>query len=94
MSLLPKQTVNKAVTTLLRKNLVDMKEVSEDRRAKVVSLTPRGRRHARHVVESLNGLETKALSQFSDEQRKDFVEMMKAITKTINAAEPPSGLDL
>lgn len=87
---LPKQTVNKVITTLYKRGFVEMQELQKDLRAKAVRLTPMGRRHARRMVESLTELERKALASFTPEQRRDFVAMLKAVTATVEASEPPA----
>ncbi len=87
---LPKQTVNKVVSTLYKQRMIEMHELPEDRRAKAVRLTPMGRRQARRIVGNLTELQNNALGSFTTEQRADFIKMLQAVAAAVEAAEPPS----
>ena len=74
---LPKQTINSVVTSFCKKGLVEMREMSEDRRHKTLHLTTKGTEYAKKILPKLESAEQYSLSQFSEEERHVFLQLMR-----------------
>lgn len=73
---LPKQTVNSIVGAFLRNGLVELAELPQDRRAKVVRLTEPGRRFAERVIVPEGEAEDEAFSEFSESEREQLLALL------------------
>lgn len=71
---LPKQTVNSIVTSLYKRGYVEMRELAEDRRAKSIHLTARGKEYADSIAERLYHAEYQAMESLSTKQRKELLD--------------------
>ena len=76
-SLLPKQTVNTIITYFYKSGMVELHELPEDRRAKSIHLTEKGRKYAMQVVPHIHQAEIKAMEKLTDEQRASLLAGMK-----------------
>lgn len=73
----PKQTVNMIIRGFQEKEWVELKESSEDRRIKIVSLTPEGMAFATKTIEPFRACAEKA---FKVIDAKDRMGMAKALS--------------
>lgn len=78
-----KQAVNLAVRHFLSRDLVDLREIKEDRRNKTVRLTEAGRAFAKPIVEKMWDAEMTTIRQLSDEQREQVIEAARIYEKTL-----------
>lgn len=81
---LPKQTINSVVSTFCKQGFVTMEEMSEDRRHKVLHLTEKGKEYANKILPKVERAEQNSFSQFSDEERKLFLRLMKKYVDTFS----------
>ncbi|MDO4388959.1 MAG: MarR family transcriptional regulator [Eubacteriales bacterium] len=72
----PKQAVNLVVRTLLEEDLVELKELPENRKNKGITLTSRGRQRCRETVAPLLSRENRAMNRMSPEERQEMLRLL------------------
>lgn len=75
-TLLPRQTVNTIITGFFKNRLVELRELPEDRRTKVIYLTQAGQEYAQKVIPHIREAEKRAMERLSDAQRQALIEGM------------------
>jgi DNA-binding MarR family transcriptional regulator len=73
-TLLPKQTVNAIITAFLKKKILELSEMKDDRRAKFIRLTKSGKKFADKIIPKIIDAEINALGKLTIEQRTEFLE--------------------
>ena len=76
-SYLPKQTVNSIVMAFQKQGLVELAELPEDRRHKLIRLTEKGRAYAGQVIPQVDRAEEKSMAQFTPEERALLLNMLR-----------------
>lgn len=76
-TLIPKQTVNTIITYFYKSQMVELREVPEDRRSKSIHLTQKGREYAEKVIPHIHQAEVMAMEKLSNKQREALLEAMK-----------------
>lgn len=76
-TLLPKQTVNVAVTQFFKQGLIELREVLEDRRNKTIHLTKKGKNFSKKYVNHIMNCERKAMDSMTKEQSEQLIQSMK-----------------
>lgn len=71
----PKQTVNSAISSLVKKGLVSLEQISGARNSKAVKLTPVGIELCTKIITPLVNVELRALSKMSNEERELFIQL-------------------
>lgn len=74
---LPKQTVNSVITGFYKQQLVELREMPEDRRVKTIHLTKKGQEYADSILPQIKEAEYNAMAELSDEQRRELLNSMK-----------------
>ena len=72
---LPKQTVNSAISSLVRSGYICLRPIASARNSKAVVLTDEGMELCRHTVIPILEAEERALSRMSDEERRLFLSL-------------------
>ncbi len=75
--LLPRQTVNTVITSFYKQDLVELRELPEDRRIKRVYLTEKGKAYADSVLPQIHQAEYEAMAQIPEAQREFLLSVMK-----------------
>lgn len=90
-TLLPKQTVNAAVTGFWKQGYVELTELREDRRVKTIRLTETGKQYADGIVPKIENAGAKAMEMLTPEQRSALIEttclMRDALQKSMKESE-------
>lgn len=76
-TLLPRQTVNSVITGLYKQDLIELREVPEDRRVKSLSLTEKGQEYIAGILPRIQKAEYEAMEELSEEQRESLLNGMK-----------------
>ena len=79
---LPKQTVNSAITALIRQGLIYL-EPSKGR-SKYIRLTDAGDAVVREKIDPIRQMECRALQQMEPEERRRFLELMARYTHLLH----------
>lgn len=75
-TLLPKQTVNNVVTAFYRSGYIDLCELPENRRIKLIHLTDKGRRYAATLIPQIHEADISAMNSLSDEEQDTLIELI------------------
>jgi DNA-binding MarR family transcriptional regulator len=81
---LPKQTVSLILSGLEKKGYILRKVNPKDRRNKIVSFTDQGGQYAKVILGELKSAEIEALSNMSEEQRRDMVESFSSLSDLLS----------
>lgn len=81
MSFLPKQTVNTIITGFYKKGYLELKELPEDRRTKIIYLTEKGKKYMDTFSPRIKKAEYEAMQSLSEEQRRMLVESIRLYGK-------------
>ncbi len=79
-----KQTVNLIIKNLLAENYVTITEVPENKRNKIVQMTPSGRAYCEKVVRHITWAEDTAMSMFTAEEQKQLIDLSRTYTKNLS----------
>lgn len=80
-----KQTVNSALKTLEARDLVTLAPAEDDRRAKLVSLTPAGRAFADERIRPAIAAEDRAFTSLAPAERAELLRLVRAYASAIDA---------
>ncbi|MBM6676688.1 MarR family transcriptional regulator [Olsenella uli] len=80
-----KQTVNSALKTLAARGLVELVPAENDRRTKLVSLTPAGRAFADERVRPAIAAEDRAFTSLAPAERAELLRLVRAYASAIDA---------
>jgi DNA-binding MarR family transcriptional regulator len=82
-----KSTISRAVTTLLKNNLIERVENEDDRREFDLRLTRKGRKFYEELFPRLLRKEQEILSCLSAQERKDFAQLLGKIEKSLDLVQ-------
>lgn len=74
---LPKQTINSVVSLFCKQGLVELIELSEDRRHKTLHLTEKGQEYAASVLPKIETAEQRCIEQFTENEREILLKLLK-----------------
>ena len=74
---LPKQTINAAITSFLKKGWVTLEELPEDRRNKTVKFTEEGLARASEIMLKVRESEFTAMGKLTEKQRETLIDLTK-----------------
>ena len=74
--LLPKQTVNIAITYFYRKGYIKLIENPENRREKTIHFTEEGKKYAENIILKFRECEYKTIKRIGIENMKDFIKIL------------------
>ena len=80
-----KQPVNSALKTLEPRDLVTLPPAEDDRRAKLVSLTPAGRAFADERIRPAIAAEDRAFTSLAPAERAELLRLVRAYASAIDA---------
>ena len=75
LMMFPKQTINSAVTGLVKKGYVELEMIPGTRNRKKIILTKAGRSFAKDTVCRLQSAESRALGQMGDKKMKQYIAL-------------------
>ena len=78
-----KQTVNLIIKNLLSNGYVTVTEVPENKRNKVVQMTPAGRDYCEKVVRHITWAEDTAMSMFTPEEQEQLINLSRKNIKNL-----------
>ncbi len=78
-----KQTVNLIVKGLLSEGDVEMRDIPENKKNKLVIMTDQGREKYKAIVTHITWAEDKAMSMLSDEEQKTLVDLSSRFTQNL-----------
>lgn len=76
-TLLPKQTVNNVITSFYKSGYIELCELSENRRIKVIHLTKTGEKYADTLISHIKNAEYKAMEKLTTEQQEQLNKLMQ-----------------
>jgi DNA-binding MarR family transcriptional regulator len=82
-----KSTISRAVTSLLKRNVIERVENEEDRREFNLRLTRQGQKLYEELIPRLLRRELKMLACLSAQERKDFALMLGKIEKSLDLVQ-------
>jgi DNA-binding MarR family transcriptional regulator len=85
-----KSTISRAVTALMRRQLVERVENEDDRREYRLRMTRKGRALYHELIPRLLRKEQEILSCLSAQERKDFARMLGKIEKSLGLVQTSS----
>jgi DNA-binding MarR family transcriptional regulator len=85
-----KSTISRAVTALMRRQLVERVENEDDRREYQLRMTRKGRALYHELIPRLLRKEQEILSCLSAQERKDFARMLGKIEKSLGLVQTTS----
>ncbi|MDR0637715.1 MAG: MarR family transcriptional regulator [Spirochaetaceae bacterium] len=85
---LPKQTVSNVITLFYKQGIVELKEVSADRRNKTIHLTKSGQQFADSLIPQIQNAEYEAMEKLTPKQRQALIEGIKIYGETFRQAMP------
>jgi DNA-binding MarR family transcriptional regulator len=82
-----KSTISRAVTALMKRQLVERVENQDDRREFQLRMTPKGSALYQQLIPRLLRREQEILSCLSVQQRKDFAKLLSTIEKSLGLVQ-------
>jgi DNA-binding MarR family transcriptional regulator len=82
-----KSTISRAVTALMKRQLVERVENQDDRREFQLRMTPKGSALYQQLIPRLLRREQEILSCLSAQQRKDFARLLGTIEKSLGLVQ-------
>ena len=78
-----KQTVNLIIKNLLSDRYVTVAEAPGNKRNKIVRMTEAGKAYCEKVIRHITWAEDTAMSMFSAEEQKQFIDLSRTFTKNL-----------
>lgn len=75
-TLLPKQTVNNVITSFYKSGYIDLCELPENRRIKVIHLTDKGREYANTLIPQIHEANILAMNTLSDNEQDTLIRLI------------------
>jgi DNA-binding MarR family transcriptional regulator len=88
-----KSTISRAVTALMKRQLVERVENEDDRREYALRMTRKGKALYRELIPRLKRREQEILSCLSAQERKDFARMLGKIENSLNLVQTSEQAD-
>ena len=82
-----KSTISRAVTALMKRQLVERVENEDDRREYALRMTPKGKTLYQKLIPRLLRKEQEILSCLSAQEKKDFARMLGKIEKSLDLVQ-------
>ena len=77
LTMLPKQTINTIVMSFYKQGLLEMLELPEDRRHKILLLSEKGRELTGRILPKISRAESRSIHQFSVEEKETFFRLLE-----------------
>jgi DNA-binding MarR family transcriptional regulator len=88
-----KSTISRAVTALMKRQLVERVENEDDRREFALRMTPKGNALYEELIPRLKRREQEILSCLSAQQRKDFAALLGKIEQSLDLIQTSTEAD-
>jgi DNA-binding MarR family transcriptional regulator len=88
---LPKQTVNNVITAFYKQGIVELRELSADRRTKTIHLTKEGQKFSGSLIPQIQKAEYEAMEKLTPKQRQSLIESMRIYCEMFRQAMPAGG---
>ena len=88
-----KSTISRAVTALMKRQLVERVENEDDRREYALRMTPKGKALYQKLIPRLLRKEQKILSCLSARERKDFARLLGKIENSLDLVQTSEQAD-
>jgi DNA-binding MarR family transcriptional regulator len=88
-----KSTISRAVTALMKRQLVERVENEDDRREFALRMTPKGKALYQELIPRLKRREQEILSCLSAQQRKDFAALLGKIEQSLGLIQTSKEAD-
>ena len=75
LMMFPKQTINSAVTVLVKKGFIELEMIPGTRNRKKIMLTSEGAAFAEDTVNRVLSAETRAIARMGDKQMKQYIAL-------------------
>lgn len=72
---IPKQTINSAITSLIKKGYIYLEQITAARNSKAILLTDKGAAFCKKAIQPILNGEQRAFSQLTEEERKTFISL-------------------
>jgi DNA-binding MarR family transcriptional regulator len=82
-----KSTISRAVTALMKRQLVERVENEDDRREYALRMTPKGKALYQKLIPRLKRKEQEILSGLSAQERKDFARLLGKIETSLDLVQ-------
>jgi DNA-binding MarR family transcriptional regulator len=82
-----KSTISRAVTALMKRQLVERVENEDDRREYALRMTPKGKALYQKLIPRLKRKEQEILSCLSAQERKDFARLLGKIENSLDLVQ-------
>jgi DNA-binding MarR family transcriptional regulator len=82
-----KSTISRAVTALMKRQLVERVENEDDRREYALRMTPKGKALYQKLIPRLKRKEQEILSCLSAQERKDFARLLGKIETSLDLVQ-------
>jgi DNA-binding MarR family transcriptional regulator len=88
-----KSTISRAVTTLMKRQLVERVANEDDRREYALRMTPKGQALYRELIPRLKRREQEILSCLSAQERKEFARLLGKIENSLDLVQTSAQAD-
>ena len=88
-----KSTISRAVTALMKRQLIERVENEDDRREYALRMTRKGKALYRELIPRLKRREQEILSCLSAQQRKDFARLLGKIENSLDLVQTSEQAD-
>jgi DNA-binding MarR family transcriptional regulator len=88
-----KSTISRAVTTLMKRQLVERVENADDRREYALRMTRKGKALYRELIPRLQRREQEILACLSAQERKDFARLLGKIETSLDLVQTSEAAD-
>lgn len=88
-----KSTISRAVTALMKRQLVERVENQDDRREYALRMTRKGKALYRELIPRLKRREQEILSCLSAQERKDFARLLGKVEKSLDLVQTSEQAD-
>lgn len=78
----PKQSINLVIKTFLEEGILALRELPENRKSKGITLTEKGRKLCKEVVEPLLQQEKQVMAQMGEENSRELDRLLELYGKT------------
>lgn len=77
ITLLPKQTVNNVITSFYKNGYIELCELPENRKIKIIHLTEAGKKYADTLITHIKNAEYKAMAKLTAKEQEQFNQFMQ-----------------
>lgn len=83
----PVQTINSAISKLLKKELVELKAIPKTKNRKEILLTDKGKEFVSETINKADKIERNAFLMFTEEERETYLSLFKRHIENLKSEE-------